>query len=274
MIYKSMTHSEWEDLRKRTDAWLQTDIKEYNSGVKLLQEWLHDDFMVRQFVKGTPVRYSQNLRTVLNKLKEITNYPRLIDTKEKRDKLYIANLPVDKDKQLPQTIRKEEIAPPPVKAEWDRYADLDSYYPRLSTELQKKADGLSDMFLNRRRLHELVKRYSKENVQPELIESTLEELSNQENAIQDIYDSFEVFFNAPEKTENESQYFEVPKGSKPSGTFTKEQIERMEDPVFKALCKEKRIEANKKYINRKDVNNPSEVELRKQELDEWEVPVQ
>lgn len=61
---------------------------------------------------------------------------------------------------------------------------------------------------------------------------------------------------------------------KASGSYTKEEIERIKDPVLKAKSKELRITANKRYIDRYASSlkekQKEKVKLRKRELEEWE----
>jgi len=272
MILKEMTQNKYNNLLARTEAWLATDIKEYRSGIALLNEWIHEDANVRMIRNGDPKRFIGILTTMLTKLKAITNYPRLIDSKEKAEKMYIATLPTPKGKGIPGEPEQPPIAPPATPASWDRYADFDSYKDRLSPELRETGEKqIPDMFLNLRRLHETVKRYDREKVQGELMEEALKELDEQNSAIQAYYDSLEAFFNGGDKTDDDASI--NTDDQKPSGRFTKEEIDRMDDPIFATESKMLRIEANKKYLKRKDIRNQTELDLRRKELEEWGVQI-
>lgn len=78
LIYKEMTYTEWQDLRKRTEAALSVDTKEYYSLVKLFSEWTCSQSAIDQFSRGEPERYIGRLRDVLKKLKDKEKYPALI----------------------------------------------------------------------------------------------------------------------------------------------------------------------------------------------------
>lgn len=270
MILKEMTQQKYNDLLARTQAWLDTDIKEYRSGVALLQEWIHEDANLRMIRNGDPNRFRGVLTAMLTKLKAITHYPRLIDSKEKAEKLYIAHLPTPKGKGIPGEKPEEPIAPMVMPEAWDRYADFDSYKDKLPADLRDYGENkIPDLFLNLRRLHETVKRYDRDVVQPELMEQALEELDEQNKEIQDYYDRIESYFN-PTASESDSGD-PATAGKKASGRFTKEEIDQMKDIAFATECKMLRIEANKKYLKRKDIRNQTELELRREELGEWKI---
>lgn len=272
MILKEMTQNKYDSLLTRTEAWLATDIKEYRSGVILLQEWIHEDANVRMIRNGDPKRFTGILTTMLTKLKKITNYPRLIDTKEKAEKLYIAKLPTPNGKDMPGEPETQPSEPPAMPEAWNRYADFDSYKERLSPELREIGEKrIPDMFLNWQRLHSLLKEHDKRNAPPEDIKPILADIDAQVKEIQDVYDSFENWFTNGGKTIEQPP--DITDDKKPSGSFTKEEIDRMPDLAFATACKMMRIETNKKYLRRKDIRNQEETDLRRRELEEWGVQI-
>jgi hypothetical protein len=113
--------------------------------------------------------------------------------------------------------------------------------------------------------HEQLKRLDAEGAAPETVQPVTKALVAQEDRIQDFYDRVEQYLTGRGKgAENPP-----PPKEKPSGRYTKESIDAMTDPVFAALCKEKRIEANLKYLKREDISKPMEKGLRQRELEEW-----
>jgi len=275
MIYKEMTKDNHNSLLMRTEAWLANDIKEYGSGVRLLQEWIYEDANVRMIRNGDPARFRGKLTEILSRLKDITHYPRLIDTKEKAEKLYIATLPTPKGNGIPGEPAAPPAAPPALPEEWNRYADFDSYKDRLSPELREIGEKkIPDMFLNWQRLHGLLKEYDKRDATPEEIKPVLADIDAQVKEIREVYDNFEAYMTGGNKKQEEAAT--APDDKKPSGNFSKEEIDRMPDPVFAAQCKMLRIEADKKYLRRKDIRNQSDAEraLRRSELEEWGEPIE
>jgi hypothetical protein len=263
-----MTQEQWDGLKKRIDAWLATELKEYKAGMSLLMEIYHHSSEIQAFEQGSPARYQGKLIQTLKKVAFLAKYPRLITTTEQRDRIYIAPVPVaPMGSELPgQSVENKPIDPPVNPADWDRYADWDTYKDRLSPELQKEGEQINAWFLNRTSLHEQLKRLQNDNADAETVAPVTKALLEQKAVIQEFYDRVEAYItgNAPEEADTS-----LDPNAKPSGKYTKAQIDKMSEPIFAALCKEKRIEADKKYLTREDVNNPEEKDLRRKELEEW-----
>lgn len=267
LLYRPMTKEEFEDLRARTEAAINTDIKEYRSLVALLGEWTLSKSMVNQFMFGAPDRYIGKLRSILRTLAQITNYPKLIDSVEARDKKYIANIPTRREAFDGK--RAESPVPEPKRPEgWGRYDRFDDYKDRLTEALRKEGEeNLTTWFTERRRLHDTAKNLEIQGASAQSIAAVLELLAKQDEQIQDYFDRVEACMRGETKeTATDDTALE-----KPSGTYTKAQIDAMADPVFAALSKEKRVTANYAYLRRKDIKNPNmeEMELRRNELIEW-----
>ncbi|MCD8176735.1 MAG: hypothetical protein LUE98_04645, partial [Tannerellaceae bacterium] len=156
----------------------------------------------------------------------------------------------------------------------------DTYKDRLPEELQKEGETIGDKYLNLRSLHKKSKRLAAVNAEPEIIAPILNDLDAQEKEISAFYDKVAAFFEKEkeekekEKTKDKDKKEEEENpyaGKKTSGSYTKEQIDQMPDPAFAAECKLKRIEANRKYIERYAETKPDKVAERKKELKEWGV---
>ena len=269
MIYNIMTEQQWLELKARTIAWLDTDIKEYQSGIKLLEEWTSSKTMIEQFRFGNPSRYMAALVNVLRKVKSIAKYPKLIKTKEQAQRLYMASVPVNTVPSMPGSKAKAEIIPPVTPEKWSRYSEFDTYKDQLPEPLRKEGEEwLTTWFTNRRRLHDLAKNQEIQGVDKTVIANTLSELSKQNDQIEEYFDRVEAVINNRNAETNDFD-----DDLEPSGRFTKAQIDEMVDPEFRTACKLKRKDANIKYITRKDVRNPAERALRIRELKEWGVDV-
>lgn len=253
-------------MRARTQAAIDTDIKEYRSLVALFNEWTLSRSMVNQFMYGAPDRYIEKLRSILRTLTRITNYPKLIDTKEARDKKYVAHLPTRETASPGSDI--PPIPEPEKPSGWNRYENFDNYKDNLPEALRKEGqDNLLTWFTERRRLHDTAKNLEIQGASNESIAAVLAQLAKQDEQIQDYYDRVEACMSGNAKAIPASDT----SADKPSGTYTKAQIDMMADPVFAALSKEKRVTANYAYLRRKDIKNPNleEMELRRNELIAW-----
>lgn len=278
MIYNAMTEEQWMDWKARVDAYLMTDIKEYNHGVSLLMEAAADRSIVKQFQWGDPSRYISSLKNVLSRVRSLSNYPRLITKENPAKPLYMAEVPYHPEAQIPGTVASEPIEPLETPTSWNRYMKIDSYKDKLSPELRKESENVADWFANLKRLHELSKNQVKTGVSKEKIAVTVADLDAQKAAIDDFFNRVESYMTGKDKVSQETSKKPVD-DSKPTGAFTKDEIEAMRagNPVYAALCQEKRREANMKFITRKDLKRPKnqeELELRIRELQEWgyEVP--
>lgn len=283
MIYNSMTEEQWNDWKSRVDAFLLTDIKEYGHGVSLLMEALSDRTIIRQFQWGDPARYISKLKSVLSRVRELSKYPRLISKECPLRPPYLASVPYHPEEQIPGAAVPEPIIPLDKHPYWNRYMKFDTYKDRLPVALRTEGEEIDCWFANQRRLHELAKNQQRTGVKKEIIAQTLEDLTAQEARIKDYFDRVEDFMTQKDASDKDSPAAPdtngQPADEKPSGSFSKAEIEAMENPVFAALCKEKRKEANIKYITRKDLKqkkNPDELALRIRELEEWgyDVPLQ
>lgn len=274
MIYKNMTIEEWNNWKARVDAFLLTDIKEYNHGISLLAEASSDRSLISQFEWGDPASYIFTLKKVLSRVRNMTNYPRLISKDHPVKPLYIASVPVvTSSDQIPGVPPTKPIEPLATPEAWNRYMSFDSYKESLSPELQKEGDNMIDWFTNRRRLHDYAKNLERTGADKDSIKKTVEELDAQSDRIEDFFNRVQSYIEG-KSLPKINKY----KDAKASGNYTKSEIEEMKefDAVCAALSKEKRIETNRKFISRKDLKkpkDPEELALRIRELQEWEVPV-
>lgn len=277
MIYNAMTEEQWTDWKARVDAYLMTDIKEYNHGVSLLMEASADRSIVKQFQWGDPSRYISSLKNVLSRVRSLSNYPRLITKENPAKPLYMAEVPYHPEQQIPGTPAPEPIEPLRTPPAWDRYMKVESYRDKLSPELKKEED-VANWFADLKRLHELSKNQVRTGVSKEEIAKTVAKLDARKEQIDDFFNRVEAYMTGKDKVPQEAPKKPLDE-TKPTGRLTKDEIEaiRAENPVFAALCQEKRREANMKFITRRDLSRPKnqeELELRQRELKEWgyEVP--
>lgn len=268
MLYKEMTLEEWQNLKAQTEAWLDTDIKEYKSGVELLNAWTYSRSLIEPFKVGNPERYIATLTRILTELKNITHYPKII-SKDNAGRIYMAHIPVNAAPERPDIKPRPTIEPPATPVQWNRYQKFETYKDSLPEDLRIEGEeNLDTWFTNRRRLHDLAKNQVSNKVDKTIIAKTLDNLDKQNLQIEGYYARVDAFFNPPTTEEPNMQ------NSTPSGRYTKEQIDAMTDVEFRAACKMKRIEANRKYLIRKDVeNNESERQLRLKELTEWGITI-
>lgn len=279
MIFNNMTEKQWIEWKKKVDAAMNTDIKEYHALLALLLEVSNDRSINQQFEWGDPARYISRLKNVLSRLKSLAKYPKLIDTPQLQNKKYFAEIPLRPETQLPDAEPAQPVSPPDTPPKWNRWLKFDTYKDQLSPALKIEGEGLSDLFTQRRYYHDLMKNQSKEGVNPKEIAKTVENLKQANARIEDYFDRVEAFMNGsdqPDQTEQDELRLRA--NGKPSGSFTKEEIEQMMSysPEFAGACRIKRMEANRKYLSRTDLKNPKdpdEILLRFRELKDWGVDV-
>lgn len=276
MIFKNMTEEQWIEWKSKVDAVMNTDIKEYHSLVGLLLEVSDDRSMNRQFEWGEPSRYIGRLKSVLSRLKGIAKYPKLIESAGQQSKQYFAEIPVRQETQIPGIPVVEPVAPPETPVKWNRYMKFDTYKDQLSPELQKEGEGLNEQFTKRRYYHDLAKNQVKNNVDKAEIAKTIANLDKVNSEIEDYFDRVDAFMNGSDPTELDDLKSRA--NGKPSGSFSKEEIDQMMaySPEFAGACKMKRIDANRKWMSRTDLKNPkdpAEILLRFHELEEWGIDV-
>ena len=276
MIFNNMTEKQWIEWKKKVDAAMNTDIKEYHSLLELLLEVSDDRAMNRQFEWGDPARYIGRLKSVLSRLKKLSKYPKLIDSPELRDKKYFAEIPLHTESQIPDASPVQPVPVQETTGKWSRWLKFDTYKDLLSSELKKEGEGLGELFTQRRYYHDLMKNQEKEGVDPKEISRTVENLKQANSRIEDYFDRVEAFMNGTDQTEQDE--LKLRANGKPSGSFSKEEIDQMMSysPEFAGACKMKRMEANRKYLSRTDLKNPKdpdEILLRFRELKEWGMDV-
>lgn len=264
ILPKKMTYEEWQDLKIRTETALDVDVKDYYSLVNILNEWTSSRTILEQFRMGDPQRYINRLKDVLTRFKNTVPYPALVDTNGKPEKIKIAQIPYRSTEQMPVPLAQESKPKATIPANWSRFASFDSYKNLLPESLRTEGENyLVAWFANRTRLHDTAKELVRRQASQQSIADVVAKLDDQNNAIQNYFDRVEKFMKTGEDPS------EVKELNKPSGKFTKAQIDQMTDPMFAAECKVLRREANIRYLSRRDINNPMEVELRKNELKEW-----
>lgn len=279
MIYKNMTNEQWEDWKRKVEAALNTDLKEYNHFLSLLMEVSDDCSINRQFQIGDRSRYLDRLKDVLGRIRKMANYPRLITRENPAKPLYIAQIPIHGESQIPGRVEPEPLPPLATPPVWNRYSDFNSYKERLSPGLQAEGENLLTWFTNRRRLHELAKNQDRNGVCKEEIAKTVAALDAQNAQIEEYFDRVETFMTGVDADDPDSDDdLKSRTNGKPSGFYTKEEIDQMmpDSPEFATMCKMKRIESNKKWLSRRDLKkpkSPEERELRLRELREWEIDV-
>ncbi len=263
-----MTFTEWNDLRARTEAALNVDVKEYNSLVDLFAEWTCSASAIEQYRRGEPVRYIERLRDVLRRLKSRETYPCLVDTGTVKKEIRIGTVPSSISSQMPEAKPKPKQKIP-VPEGWARFSKFENYASKLSDSLRREGEqNLVAWMANRSRLHETAKELQRSNASKTALADVIKQLDEQELCIQNYFDRVQKYMNGETSDE-----VHIGKDSKPSGKYTKAQIDNMTNLEFAAECKILRKEANIRYINRKDLTTKPELELRKQELREWGIDV-
>lgn len=145
-------------------------------------------------------------------------------------------------------------------------------YNELPDDLKTLYDGFAGLFetyeTKRMEMLDLPPEKEYDAKRKELAETVLSAYTT----IRDNWAKLEEWQNKQNTGDGNNEPF---KPEKASGKFTLKQIETIEDEGLKALCKQKRVEANMKYIARNNSSDKEktleEVTKRKAELDNWNV---
>lgn len=286
--YKMMNPDEKKDYLDRTsrwseetfpslmalsESWEKVPVKDFDEGLRLVSAIMN----ARPFISVVQ-RYDAN--RAIKKMNEFLTEVRIKSglvkkaTRPMNDPVrYRAIVP---DKGTPDengVLRRREYKVEDVN---DRRPEhLHQYIDLLPPALQKKTAKLGDMYLA---LSEYRGRVEVLSENPNANEKSIAEFAKKSKeqyeeilALWIEVDEAVAVANGAEPSETATDF--MPDMKRP-GEYTKEEIEAMTNLSQQDLCRKKRIEGNKKYVKRTDVNLSEDYKeqmiLRITELQEWE----
>lgn len=278
-------------LLRKTEAWIDSDLKEYYAGVELLTAWRKFSPMVDTLRTLNPNKYIVSLAKYIKNVRE--NSPlgqmRTISADDKR-KFYST---VTKEEGLDEDgIRTSGSHIGKAEESW---LDIDGRLPKelsqykhlLSVHTQRETEALSDLYSAFTFNSEMAKNLALQGASKEEIASYSKAAVDAQNQISDLWEKVDaeklvIEQNLQKGTSiaeaNPANVIDpIVVTGKSRGAYTKDEIDRMINKVFATECRIARIEANQKYISRDDMKltarTIAQKKLRIHELEAWGVTV-
>lgn len=263
------------------DAWTEADVKDFDEGCIIASAFSKSHGFISNAMRYEVSRRKKILGDFLSQVRNKTDLAKRTTRPPVGDKRYLAVVPSSKIDENGNKVPKAPFEMPAVDGR--RPEHLSQYIHQLSPELQKEAKNLENLYLQlashkeRALLLTNDSRATKEDIAHEAKETV-----RVESVILNLWERIDLEWQrATGKTIDESDMAalegeaarlnrQVPKSA---GEYTKEEIDAMDDEEMQAGCKYARIEANKKYLRRRDVQMTDErkeqMQLRAAELVAW-----
>lgn len=283
---KKYTEEDFPRLCAVHDAWSEADYKSFNYGLKILSAWrMAHDFLPAAYRYEIPKRI-KILGELLNRVRSKTELRGFVMNPAKFDKDYVAFLPTAKIvDENGETKPKAIFEMPEVSGR--RPEHLSQYIHKLSPALQKDAKELENLYMSLASHKERAIILSNNpNAKKEDIAHEAKETVRVESVILNFWERVDLEWEKlTGKTIDESEIKQLESEAarlnrvtvKSAGEYTKEEIDLMEDEEMRENCKKARIEANKKYLRRSDVQMTEERKeqtiLRVKELLAWDIEI-
>lgn len=267
------TEETYPELLALSDSWEKVPVKDFDEGLRLVSAHTNARPFISQAQRYSAKRAIDKINDFLAEIRSKSGMASVSTRPMNDPKHYRAIVP---DKGTPDENgvlkRREYIA---VDVDGRTQEHLHEYINLLPAALKKRSEKLPDMYLAlaeyRGRLEVLSEN---PNANEKSISDYAKKAKDQDGEIREFWaevDEAVAIANGAEPTEKESDFQNE---MKPPAAYTKAEIEAMTDTAKKDFCKSKRIEGNKKYVRRTDVNVTDEYReqmiLRITELQEWE----
>lgn len=254
------------------DSWEKVPVKDFDEGLKLASTLMN----ARSFI-GAAYQYSANraiekLNGFLRDIRELSGLSKLNGRPANDRTHYRAVVPEKGQPQEDGTLKRKEYKQEEVDGR--RPEHLHEYIHLLPADLQRETEHFDEMYLAlaeyRGRVEVLVEHPDSDK---EMIAEFADKAIRQEQEIRKLWGKVDKAYKSAVnggEPEPEIDYYQ---DEKKPGEYTREEIEAMEEGETKELCKRKRIEANKRYIRRADVEVTDEykrqMSIRIRELMGW-----
>ena len=276
------TDETYPRLCAKADAWAEADVKDFNEGLELVSTFRFTHPFLSSAYRYDAVKRLKKLGELLLRVRAKTELARMSTNPENSDKHYLAILPTSKKiDENGNEVPKKPFEMPAVDGR--RPEHLSQYIHQLSPELQKESKNLENWYLQlashkeRALLLTNDSRATKEDIAHEAKETV-----RIESIILNFWERVDLDWQrATGKTIDESDMLALQGEAarlnrqvvKSAGEYTKEEIDAMDDEEMQDNCRRARIEANKKYVRRTDVQMSDErreqITLRIAELVAW-----
>ena len=268
------------------DSWTDADVKDFDEGLKLASAFSNAHPFISAAYRYDAVKRKRKLGDLLTQLRSKTELGKKATRSANDPTRYVGVLPtakvVDENGKLKP---KKTFEMPEVDGR--RPEHLSEYVHKLSSSLQKDSKNLENWYLqlashkeraillanDPRAAQEDIKHEAKETVR---IESIILNFWERVDAEWKALTGENIDEDAVAALEDEAARLtrQTPKSA---GDHTKVEIDAMDDAEMQENCRRARIEANKKYVRRSDVQMSKErieqMKIRIAELLAWEVDI-
>lgn len=276
------TDETYPRLCAKADAWAEADVKDFNEGLELVSTFRFTHPFLSSAYRYDAIKQLKKLGELLLRVRAKTELARMSTNPENSDKHYLAILPTSKKvDENGNEVPKKPFEMPVVDGR--RPEHLSQYIHQLSPQLQKESKELENLYLQlashkeRALLLTNDSRATKEDIKHEAKETV-----RIESIILNFWERVDLEWQrVTGKTIDESDMLALEgeaarlnrQAVKSAGEYTKAEIDAMDDAEMQENCKHARIEANKKYLRRSDVQMSDErkeqMQLRASELVAW-----
>lgn len=264
------------------DAWTEADVKDFDEGCIIASAFSKSHGFITSAMRYEVARRKKILGDFLCQVRNKTELAKRATRPPVSDKRYVAIVPGDaKIDENGNKIAKKPFEMPVVDGR--RPEHLSQYIHQLSPQLQKESKELENLYLQlashkeRALLLTNDSRATKEDIKHEAKETV-----RIESIILNFWERVDLEWQrVTGKTIDESDMLALEgeaarlnrQAVKSAGEYTKAEIDAIDDAEMQENCKHARIEANKKYLRRSDVQMSDErkeqMQLRASELVAW-----
>lgn len=263
------------------DAWMDADVKDFDEGCIIASAFSKYHAFIPVAMRYEIAVRKKKLGDILCQIRERTELKKMATRPAVSDKRYLAILPSKKIDENGKTVEKKPFEMPEVSGR--RPEHLSQYVHQLSPSLQKDAKNLESLYLQLASHKERALLLSENpNATKADIEAEVKKTLAAEAKILNFWEQVDLEWEKITGKEIDEEEMERLKAEserlnrqvvKSAGEYTKAEIDAMDDEEMQENCKKARIEANKKYLRRSDVQMTDErreqTALRAKELLAW-----
>ncbi len=267
------------------DAWTEADVKDFDEGCIIASAFSKTHGFISMQHRYEAAKKKKILGDFLVQLRKKTGLDKMTTRPPVGEKRFIAVLPSKKIDEDGNVVEKKPFEMPAVEGR--RPDHLDQYIHQLSPELQRRSRNLENWYLQLASHKERALLLTNDSRATKAdIEAEVKKTLKAEAIILNFWEQVDLEWQkVTGKSIDESDLLALRSEAerlgrqavKSAGEYTKQEIGAMDDEEMQENCRRARIEANKKYLRRKDVQMSDErreqIKLRIAELMAWEQAV-
>lgn len=271
------TEETFPELMAHAESWITVPEKDYDEGVILASALRSAQGFINNAQRYEAKKAIQILNSHLTDVRNKSGLSK-VKVREAGDKRkFIAIVPSRGIPQEDGTLKQRKFEE--VDVDGRRPGHISQYINMLPNTLRIEAEGIKSMYLELADYRHNLEVLSKDpRVSDEARADFAKKCVKAEQKIRSLWDRIDRAYNKAtgQTDDDDDEETEVSPAAMPmkrSGEYTKVEIEAMQDEEMKELCKNARIDLNKKYVRRGDVKITPEyreqLSLRIRELMDW-----